>query len=104
MPEPSTDPLASLSPPSSPSESTIKDVELPRAERISLALETFKNTKDKTSLNKIARQHGIYPSTLHYRVTKEGLSIQEFNQSRQRLSPKEETAIEKYIQRLQAWG
>ena len=104
MAEPSTDPLASVSPPNSPSLSTIEAAEVPKEERISLAVEAFKKTKDKTSLNKIARQYRIWPSTLHRRVAKEVISAQEFNQSRQRLSPEEETVIEKYICRLQAWG
>ena len=102
MAEPSTDPLASVSPPKSPSLSIIEAVELPKKDRIDLAVEAFKKTKDKTSLNKIARQHRIWPSTLHRRVAKDAISAKEFNQSRQRLSPKEETALEKYICRLQA--
>ena len=79
MAEPSTDPLASVSPPNSPSLPTIEAVEVLKEECISLAAEAFKKTKDKISLNKIARQYGIWPSILYHRITKETISAKEFN-------------------------
>ena len=97
---PSTDPLASVSPPNSPSLSSVEDLEVPQDERIDQAEEAFKKTQDKNSLNKTARQYGITASTLHYRVTKASGSKKKYDQSRQRLSPEEETVLENYIRRL----
>ena len=101
---PSTDPLTSVSPPNSPSLSSVEDLEVPQVERIDQAQEAFEKAKGTISLNKIARQHGITASTLHYCITKAGGSAKVINQSRQRLSPKEETVLENYIRRLQRWG
>ena len=54
-------------------------------------------------MRKIADQHRISKSTLQ-KHTKGATSVAEFNASRQKLTPEEETAITGYIHRLQAWG
>ena len=55
MANPSTDPIALVSPPMSPSLLTVEDVELPKEKYINRAVKAFKKIKDITSLNKIAR-------------------------------------------------
>ena len=52
---------------------------------------------------KIARKHGVPPSTLRGRIDG-AVSTTVRQRSQQKLSPEEETALHDWILRLQAWG
>ena len=68
--------MASVTPPNSPYQS---DNDLPeplKAERIELAHTAWKDPNNTLLLNKIARQHDIWPSTLQYHIT-HGPSMQD---------------------------
>ena len=95
--------MASPSPPNTPCQSDIDPPEPSKVERIEQAHAAWKNPDNTLSLTKIAKQHGIWPSTLYYRIT-HGLSMHDRGHNQQRLSPEEETTLVNYILRLQAWG
>ena len=95
--------MDSPTPPNTPYQSDIDPPEPSKDERIELAHAAWKDPNNTFSLNKIARQHDIWPSTLQYRIT-HGPSRQDRANRQQRLSPEEETALAQFIYRLQAWG
>ncbi|KAK3169016.1 hypothetical protein OEA41_005464 [Lepraria neglecta] len=85
------------SPPIDPSDL----LELSLDERLNLANKRWK--EDKTILMvEIARKHGVPKSTLKGRIDG-AVSATVRQQSRQKLSPEEETALCDWILRLQAW-
>ena len=95
--------MTSIAPPSSPVSSDDDAPELSKAERIEQAYAAYKHPDNTLSITKIANRHGIWPSTLHYRLT-HGPSMRQRIENLQRLTPEEETILVKYIIRLQAWG
>ncbi|KAL2052213.1 hypothetical protein ABVK25_007655 [Lepraria finkii] len=76
--------------------------ELSPDKRLKLAYQRWK--EDKTiPVVKIARKYGVPKSTLKGRIDG-AVSATVRQQSRQKLSPEEETALCDWILRLQAWG
>lgn len=95
--------MASIPRPSTSCSSDFDPPEPATPERIDLACAAWKKPGNTTSINKLARQHHIWPSTLQKRITN-GTSKKEDGHRRQRLTPEEETALVNYICRLQTWG
>lgn len=89
--------------------------ELPKEERLDLAIDEYKKAflvfqmsddpnQEKPSVRLIAREYGLIYTTLLRRVTGKTQSYQEAHEDEQRLSPTEEKALKSWIFQISEWG